>query len=312
MSHHAVRFFTGREAVRGENHNCRPLSGGSFNRIKEALMNHIKHAVAVLALCLAAPALAFDSSDPFGMGASAEKPAKAPREKNDGRWLENSLKNYASGAAAGAVNNAIFGAAGALNPVVAVPTILLVGANRLDSARAGESAFYSGSLVRGKVDRIVSYKRRFLFKEFGISENAPSQDVLDSTVRAIILDVDGTENASMIAFVRNDSNFQKGDIVDVNSPVGVFVNNSILVDSAHYDFNKHMPRVVNVYCKHDNPACQNDYDSSLGVMSRPNLTEFPPSQYLIDPAIIAADQAKMRQEEEEKKAARNNGGFNFL
>ena len=47
-----------------------------------------------------------------------------------------------------------------------------------------------------------------------------------------------------------------------------------------------MPRVVNVvYCKHDNPACQNDYDSSLGVITRHNLTEFPPSQYLIDPAL---------------------------
>ncbi|MBU1666467.1 MAG: hypothetical protein KKG92_13875, partial [Gammaproteobacteria bacterium] len=266
----------------------------------------------ILAATLATfPALAEDGFDFMGGNvAQVEKVAKAPREKNDGHWLENQAKGFAAGTAAGVVNGAVLGAA-ALNPLVAIPTTLVIGVKTMDDSRAKESAFYSGSVVRGRVNRIVSYKRRLLYKEFGISEEIPSQDSFDERFRVAILDVDGTADALVFAFIPNEMGIGKGDIIDVKSPVGVFVNNSLLIDNLHFNFNKHVPRVIALYCKHDQP-CQNDYESSLGVLYRHQDKEFPVSQYLIDPAIIAADQAKMRKEAEESKAAANSGGFSFM
>ena len=274
-------------------------------------------------LGLSAQAQAFDSSDPFGMYTPTEKPAKAPREKNDGRWLEYSFKAWGAGAAAGVVTNVAVGPAVALSPLVAAPVVALIGASLYERQTAEITSFYAGTVVRGKVRTVEQSPTPTDFGGYGLSsirivpgskfgfdvQSFPvgMQNLFDVVHMTIEI---GAE--PIFAVVRKDSGLAVGDIIDVSIPVGVFAFNTKFLDKPQFDFNKHMPRVVNVYCKHDNPACQNDYDSSLGVIARPNLTEFPPSQYLIDPAIIAADQAKMRKEEDEKKAARNSGGFSFL
>lgn len=278
-------------------------------------MHRIASLLLVVLLGLSAQALAFDSGDPFGVNTQVAKPAKAPREKNDGRWLENQVTGFAAGAAAGAAANVTLGgAAAALNPVVALPVIAGLTVKLQERAVARESVFYTGTVSRGRVVDVFKSPSIWRFSgAFGIDESTyPNSTVFKQLFDIIKLDVDGPSNALVFAFVPKELHVLEGDLVDVEQPVGMFTQNVKIYDALKFDFNRHAPRVVNVYCKHNNPACQNDYDSSLGVIARPNLTEFPPSQYLIDPAIIAADQAKMRKEEEEKKAARNSGGFSFL
>ncbi|MBU1666622.1 MAG: hypothetical protein KKG92_14685, partial [Gammaproteobacteria bacterium] len=272
------------------------------------------------AMLATAPACAFDSSDPFGVnGAQADKPAKAQREKNDGHALEYTIKAWGAGFAAGTVNTALLGA-GAMAPLVSAPTIALIGANLYENQTAKITAFYSGSVLRGKIRDIEHEPTPTNFGGYGLSSirvvpsdkfgfdlnTFPSNLSKRFDVAHLTIEM-GTQ--PIFAVLPKSSGLEEGDIVDIKIPVGVFAFNAKVSDNLHFDFNKHMPRVVNVYCKHDNPVCQNDYESSLGVMSRPNIAEFPPSQYLIDPAIIAADHAKMRKEAEESKAAANSGGF---
>jgi len=258
------------------------------------------------------PAYAFDSSDPFGMSdAQAEKPAKAVREKNDGRFLETMAKSFGTGVGVGAAGVAAMGVTAL--PLLAVVGPIFIGEKMRISSSAKVNAFYSGTVVRGKVTRTFHYKRKFYEKELGISlDTVPSQPVLDDRITAAILDLDGPSNAVVFAFFNNGTALEVGDIVDVKSPMGIFTDNASVIENLHFDFNKHAPRAIGIYCKHDNPSCQNDFESSLGVIARHQDKEFPPSQYLIDPAIIAADQARMRMEEEERKAASNSGGFNFM
>jgi len=267
----------------------------------------------LLAATLAtAPAYAFDSSDPFGMSdAHADKPAKAQREKNDGRFLETMAKSFGTGVGVGAVGVTSMGLPAL--PLLAMGGSIFIGEKWRIASSAKVNSFYSGTVVRGKVTRTLYYKRKFYEQELGISlDTVPSQSVLDDKIMAAILELDGPSHAMVFAFFQKGTDLDKGDIVDVKSPVGVFTDNTSVIEHPNFNFNKHAPRVVNVYCKHDNPVCQNDYESSLGVIARHTDTEFPPSQYLIVPSIIAADQAKMRKEAEESKAAANSGGFSFM
>ncbi len=277
-------------------------------------MTHRKTLPLLMAAILAAtPAFAGDGFDFIGGAAQTEKPAKAPREKNDGRGLETMVKSFGAGMGVGAAGVTMFGAA-ALGPLMLVGAPILA-VRMTEDQIARESAFYAGTVTRGRVEGLNSkpVAEGNFDKPLGIDQQSfPSAQTLIATFNTIGLDVDGPSKGLVFAFVHKASGIQKGDIVDIKFPVNMFAQNTKVFDNLHFDFNKHMPRVVNVYCKHDNPACQNDYDSSLGVLYRHTDTEFPPSQYLIDPAIIAADQAKMKQEAEEKKAAQNSGGFNFM
>lgn len=265
----------------------------------------------LLASTLATNAVA-DGFDFIGGNAQAEKTAKAPREKNDGRYLETMAKSFGTGVGVGAAGVSVLGVAAL--PVLAVGGGLVIGIKQTANQVAHESIFYAGTVTRGKVEKIFKRPSVWQFDSpFGMDPHSfPSAELLKSEFDVIKVDVDGPSNALVFAFVPESLGVVDGDIVDIKSPVGVFTQNTRVLNNLHYDFNRHMPRVVNVYCKHDNPSCQNDYDSSLGVISRHTDTEFPPSQYLIDPAIIAADQAKMRKDEAEKKAAQNSGGFSFM
>lgn len=288
-------------------------------------MNKTFFPLLLVATLVTAPAYAFDSSDPFGIGQAAEKPAKAVREKNDGRFLETMAKSFGTGVGVGAAGVAAMGVTAL--PLLAVGGSLVIGRHITDSSWAKVNSFYSGTVSRGRVFNVVDNPRQDNFGQtsywngIGIAPDKywgfdlktfPQNDVLKMGFDILHVDVNGPSESTVFAIIAKGSGIQKGDIVDIKSAVGVFALNTKVFDGLHFDFNKHMPRVVNVYCKHDNPACQNDYESSLGVLSRHQDKEFPPSQYLIDPAIIAADQVKMRKEEEERKAASNNGGFSFM
>jgi hypothetical protein len=203
-----------------------------------------------------------------------------------------------------------------LGPVgaIGVPiAAIMVSKNNVDHL-IEMNAFYSGTVVRGKITRIFE-KVDFagMAKSWGLDiSSAPASVQLREKFVVLELNVDGPSSSNRYALARKEVRYEKGDIVDAETVVGTYAFQPRVNKDVKIDFNKHMPRVVSIYCKHDNPACQNDYESSLGVISRHTDTEFPPSQYLIDPAIIAADQAKMRREEEDKKSAANSGGFNLM
>ena len=254
-----------------------------------------------------------DGFDFIGGAQQIEKSDKAPREKNDGRGLEMLVKTFGTGVGVGAAGVTVLGTA-ALGPLVLVGAPIIA-TKMTENQIAKESSFYAGTVTRG---RVVGFNSQPVAagnfdKPLGIDpQSFPNAQTLMTTFNTIGLDVDGPSKGLVFAFVHKSSGIQKGDIVDIKFPVNMFAQNIKVFDNLNFDFNKHMPRVVNIYCKHDNPTCQNDYNSSLGVLYRHTDTEFPPSQYLIDPAIIAADQARMRKEETDIKAARNSGGFNFM
>lgn len=235
----------------------------------------------------------------------AEKPAKAPREVNP-----FSTGNPMAKSAAAGFGLALLGPIGAIG--VPIATLMIAKGEINDVAKI--NAFYAGSVVRGRVKKIYD-KVDFSgwSKPWKMDLNtAPKSEERRSEYAVLQLDVDGPKDSDRIAIVSKDAGYEVGDIVDVKLLAGTYAFNPEINKDVKLDFNKHMPRVANVYCKHDNPTCQNDYDSSLGVLYRHQDTEFPPSQYLIDPAIIAADQERMRKEEADKKAAKNAGGFSFL
>lgn len=233
----------------------------------------------------------------------AEKPVKAPREVNPFTTGNPMAKSAAAG-----FGLALLGPIGAIG--VPIATLMIAKDEINDVSKI--NAFYAGTVVRGKVTKIFplgnsSSTAQFLsdIKKSGIDPSTiPLPETIRSNLVALRLDVDGPKGSERIVVARIDAGHEEGDVLDAKI---VVAKNGLLID-----YSKHMPRVVNVYCKRDNPSCQNDYDSSLGILYRHQDTEFPPSQYLIDPAIIAADQERMRKEEADKKAAKNSGGFSFL
>jgi hypothetical protein len=284
-----------------------------INDTLERIMNQSVLPLFLAAMLAAVPACADGGFDFIGGAAQAEKPAKsqtekpvkAPREVN--QFSTGSPMTQAAAAGAGLVFLGPIGAIG-----VPIATIAIAKNEQTNLGKI--NAFYSGAVTRGRVTKIYS-KVDFSgwSKPWGMDPNsAPVSAEILNEYAVLQADVDGPTGSDRIAIVRKDVGHEVGDIVDVKLLVGTYAFNPQIDKKTKLDFNKHMPRVVGVYCKHDNPVCQNDYDSSLGVLYRHTDTEFPPSQYLIDPAIIAADQAKMRKEAEEKKAAQNSGGFNFM
>ncbi len=240
------------------------------------------------------PALAEDGFDFMGGNvAQVEKVAKAPREANG---HSNGI-NLKEGAIA-------FGL-GALGPLGAIglPFVTVSAANR---AAVEMNSFYSGTVVRGKVEKIDEESGKAKVAITGLklwwgldTITAPSLDTIDAQFDLLVLDFGGPKEAVRFAFVHKASGIHIGDIVDVKNALGVYAAQTKINKDLKLDFNKHMPRVIALYCKHDQP-CQNDYESSLGVLYRHQDKEFPPSQYLIDPKIIQADQERMRHEAEEK------------
>jgi hypothetical protein len=279
--------------------------------------NHIMNFKKILPLLLAATLAtahvhAEDGFNFVGGDAQAEKPAKAPREKNDGHYLETMAKSFGTGVGVGVAGGAVLGAAVVLNPLFIVGGSLVIGGSMIERDNAKTNVFYTGSVVRGKVTK-VGYKKALVGSWHSMEPTSlPDQHVFNEKLDLACLDVDGPSNAMVCAAIFKGIGIQQGDVIDVKLPVGVFVANGVMFKDAHFDFNKHYPRLVSIYCKHDNPICQNDYESSLGVLYRHTDTEFPPSQYLIDPAIIAAGQAKARKDEEERKAAASSGSFNLM
>ncbi|MDD5388986.1 MAG: hypothetical protein PHD37_06555 [Gallionellaceae bacterium] len=234
------------------------------------------------------PALAEDGFDFMGGNvAQVEKVAKAPREANPhctvGPMCAGPLKSMGTGAVLG-----LLGPVGLIGVPFAAAKITADENQKLNS-------FYLGTVLRGKVNKVEEMSKN----EWGISPGLVSVSLV-----ALILDVDGPVGSDRVVLADKHLGFEKGDIVDVKMV-------SAEPDKSEFNFNRHKPRVVALYCKHDQP-CQNDYDSSLGVLYRHQDKEFPVSQYLIDPAIIAADQAKMRKEAEETKTASNSGSFSFF
>ncbi len=270
-------------------------------------MNFKKILPLLLAATLAAPAYAFDSSDPFGMGdAQVEKVAKAPREKNTASDAKYLVKSGATGFAL------------AFLPPIGALLLPVTGVIEQNNQLINLNAFYAGAAVRGKVKKVwdMSGQGKVFLKNlhslWGLdTATAPSVDTIGDQLVVLDLDVDGPTDSDRFAIVRKGYDYQVGDIVDAKTLVGTYAFQPKVNKDVKLDFNKHMPRVIALYCKHDQP-CQNDYESSLGVLYRHQDKEFPVSQYLIDPAIIAADQAKMRKEAEETKTASNNGSFSFF
>lgn len=240
----------------------------------------------LLAATLAtAPAFAEDGFNLIGgSDATVEKVAKAQREKHPASYALHSVGDSAVGA--------ILGSTLGLAGILATPVTANYSA-RLWSDKV--NSFYLGTVLRGKVNKVEEMSKN----EWGISPGLVSVSLV-----ALILDVDGPVGSDRVVLADKRLGFEKGDIVDVKMV-------SAEPDKSEFNFNRHKPRVVALYCKHDQP-CQNDHDSSLGVLYRHQDKEFPPSQYLIDPAIIAADQAKMHKEEVEKKAAANSGSFSLM
>ncbi|MBU1666471.1 MAG: hypothetical protein KKG92_13895, partial [Gammaproteobacteria bacterium] len=180
-------------------------------------MNLKKTLPLLLAATLAAPAYAFDSSDPFGMGdAQVEKVAKAPREANG---HSNGI-NLKEGAIA-------FGL-GALGPLGAIglPFVTISAANR---AAVEMNAFYSGTVVRGKIKSIwdPSGKGELLLKSshdhWGVGiDTEPAADTIGNQVFLLALDVDGPTDSVRAVLVRKDSGYEVGDIVDAKTALGTF------------------------------------------------------------------------------------------
>ncbi len=268
------------------------------------IIMRIGYSLVLASMLTTSPAFAEDGFNFLGGNAQAEKPAKAkaPREVNP--FSDGSPMTKAAAAGFGL---ALLGPIGAIGVPIAT---IMISNNNVENVTKLD-AFYAGAVLRGKVEKIFplgnsSSTAQFLadIKKSGID---PSTIPLPATIRnnlvALRLDVDGPKGSERVVVARKDADYEIGDILDVKT---------VVQNSAPIYYNKHMPRVIALYCKHDNAVCQNDYNSSLGVLSRHTDTEFPPSQYLIDPAIIAADQAKMRKEEEERKTAANSGGFNFM
>lgn len=264
------------------------------------------------AMLAAVPACADGGFDFIGGATQAEKPAKsqteqpvkAPREVNPFTMMAHPMVK----AGATGLGLAFLGPIGAIG--VPIATLMFAKGEINDVAKI--NAFYAGSVVRGRVKKI--YDNTDLpgwEKSWGVVLNtAPVRRSGDFVV--LQLSAEGPIEHDRVVVARRDSGYEVGDILDAKTALGTYALQPTVNKDVKLDFNKHMPRVVNVYCKHDNPTCQNDYDSSLGVLFRHQDTEFPPSQYLIDPTIIAADQAQMRKEAEDKKAASNSGGFNFM
>jgi len=229
-----------------------------------------------------------DGFDFMGGGAQADKPAKAQRGESPnctvGPLCAGPLKSMGSGAVLG-----LLGPVGFIAMPFAAAKIISDENRKLNN-------YYFGTVLRGKVKKMEEMSAN----EWGISPR-----LVNVSLVALVVDVGGPVGSDRVVLTEKRLGFEKGDIVDVKMV-------SAEPDKAKFNFNRHKPRVIALYCKHDNPACQNDYDSSLGVLYRHTDSEFPPSQYLIDPAIIAADQAKMRKEAEESKAAANSGGFSFM
>jgi len=232
----------------------------------------------------------------------AEKSVKASREVNP--FSVGSPMTQAAAAGAGLVFLGPIGAIG-----VPVATIMITKNEQTNVDKI--NAFYAGTVLRGKVEKVFPLGNSASTAQFlaeiqssGIDPaTVPLPQTIGNNLIALRLDVDGPKGSDRIVVARKDAGYVIGDILDAK----IVVKQDLLIN-----YNKQMPRAVGIYCKHDNPTCQNDYDSSLGVLYRHTDTEFPSSQYLIDPAIIAADQARMRKEEADKKAAQNSGGFNFM
>lgn len=107
-------------------------------------MNKTFFPLLLSAMLATAPAHAFDSSDPFGIGtAQADKPAKAQREVNDGHFLEDLAKNFGTGVGVGAAGGALMGAA-VLNPLFIVGGSLVIGTKIQSDRIVSANAFYSG------------------------------------------------------------------------------------------------------------------------------------------------------------------------
>lgn len=263
-------------------------------------MNFKKTLPLLLAATLAtAPAFAEDGFNFIGgSDAQVEKVAKAPREANG----HSSNLNFKEAAIA-------FGLGG-LGPLGAIG-LPFVGVSAAKRVVVEMNSFYSGTVVRGKVEKIFPLgdsptTAQFLAdtKKSGIDASTiPAPETIRNNLVALRLDVDGPTDSERIVVARKDAGYEVGDILDAKT----VDQKSLLID-----YNKHMSRVVNVYCKHDNPVCQNDYESSLGVISRHTDTEFPPSQYLIAPKIIQADQERMRHETEEKTKTASTWGESSL
>jgi len=251
------------------------------------------------------PAQAEDGFDFMGSDAQAEKPTKAQREVNPATSDRPMAKAMAAGGVA-----ALLGPIGLLVGPIAIP---MIAKNNINN-QVAINAFYTGTVVRGKVKKVYdNVDFPGWAKSWGVvPSTAPTSVERLSEFVVLQLGIEGPTEFDRVVVARKDAGYEVGDILDAKTALGTFALQPTVNNDVKLDFNKHMPRIVNVYCKHDNPSCQNDYDSSLGVITRHTDTEFPPSQYLIDPAIIAADQVKLRKEEVEKKAAQNSGGFNFM
>lgn len=249
------------------------------------------------------------ADDGFNFGVSndaqiqAVKPAKAQREKNPVASDHPMLKSAAAG-----FGLTILGPIGAIG--VPIASVMI---SRNNMSHITEiNAFYSGTVVRGKVVKVLEMER-FTGTVFGVDHaTLPAKETVQAQMVALVLDVDGPMDSDRIMYARKDAGYVVGDIVDAMTLDGVFPGVNKINDKLVTDFNRHIPRVIGLFCKHDNPVCQNDYESSLGVIYRHTDKEFPPSQYLIDPATVAADQVKMRKDEEKKKSAQSSSASDLI
>lgn len=181
-----------------------------------------------------------------------------------------------------------------------------------------KSEHYSGTLLRGSVISVAEGSQDFTGRAGWATLNRlnettmPSDDLLDKAV--VQVKIDTGDHGLRWVFAPKAVNLQKGDIVDMKLVSGRSAKFKPIWEKNDQsgDFNKHIPRVVSLVCSQNDEKCISQPRATSGLLCRHTDTEFPLSQYLIDPAIIAADQAKMRKEEEERKAASNNGGFNFM
>lgn len=190
--------------------------------------------------------------------------------------------SFSAGAAAGALGTV---AGAAALPVAVVGLALAQNANVNKELRRHAGTMLRLTVaepVRGGKDR--SDIRRF----WDIPRSdMPSADLLDTELNIVRFTNGGG------VYARKDMGIEAGDIVDVVQVFGRMAEARPIWASLSYgpsDFNRLLPRVTRVVCKHGDEACLKQADHEItGILCRHTQTEFGPDAVLIDPVKLEID-----------------------
>lgn len=232
--------------------------------------------------------------DLIGQGDAAQEApppkAKAPREEVPYCWV--ACKDGAKRMTTAFLVGGLSVLAGPLQPFVGPMHYRLSMQEYLDNL----SKFYSGAVIRGRVTKVLDDPKY-------LSENKQEREILGPYIGLVHVDVDGPEMSPRLVFYKKDRKYEVGDIVDfkvVHQDSADLIKND---KSLNPEIENMTARVVSVYCRKDNNACQNDYDSSLGVISRHHDLRFSDSDWLFPPLALEQyrEYLKTKQAKEKSK-----------